>query len=52
MVLGQKRFTANALVASASASAGVIGAVPIVNFSDSVLLTPLEIGMVKKLLKT
>lgn len=51
MVLGQKRFTANALVASASASAGVIGAVPIVNFSDSVLLTPLEIGMVKKIFK-
>lgn len=51
MVLEQKRFTANALVVSASASAGVIGAVPIVNLSDAVLLTPIEIGMVKKIFK-
>ena len=50
MVLEQKRFTANALVAGAAASAVVVGAVPL-SFADSLLLVPLETGMTKGIFK-
>lgn len=46
MVLEQKRFTANVLVAGATASAAVIGAAPL-SYADSFLLVPLETGMTK-----
>lgn len=50
MVLEQKRFTANAIVAGAATSAGVVGAVPF-SFADSLLLIPLETGMTKGIFK-
>jgi len=50
MVLEQKRFTANAMVTGATASAVVVGAVPL-SFADSILLIPLETGMTKEIFK-
>ena len=50
MVLEQKRFTANAVVAGATASAAAVGAIPI-SFADSLLLVPLETGMTKAIFK-
>ena len=50
MILEQKRFTANALVAGASAAGVAVGAAPI-SFADSAILTPLEIGLTKGVFK-
>lgn len=50
MILEQKRFTSNALVAGATAAAAVTGAVP-TPFPDSVVLVPLETGLTKGVLK-
>lgn len=50
MVLEQKRFTANSIVAGATTSAAVIGAVP-VQFPDSMILIPLETGLTKLIFK-
>ncbi|MBQ8681669.1 MAG: 50S ribosome-binding GTPase [Bacilli bacterium] len=50
MVLEQKRFTANGTVVGATASAVIIGAVP-VPFPDSVILMPLETGLTKIIFK-
>jgi len=50
MVLEQKRFTANVMVAGATASAVVVGAIPL-SFADSLLLVPLETGMTKGIFK-
>lgn len=50
MVLEQKRFTANIIVATATTSATVIGAVPI-NFADAAILVPLETALTKSIFK-
>lgn len=50
MILEQKRFTANALVAGATTAAAVTGAAP-TPFPDSVILVPLETGLAKGVLK-
>ena len=50
IVLEQKHFTAKAIVAGATLSAVIVGAVPL-SFADSVLLVPLEIGMTKGIFK-
>jgi len=50
MALEQKRFTANAMVTGATASAVVVGAVPL-SFADSILLVPLETSMTKAIFK-
>lgn len=50
MVLEQKRFTANIIVATATTSAAVIGAVPI-NFADAAILVPLETALTKSIFK-
>lgn len=50
MILEQKRFTANALVAGATTVAAVTGAAP-TPFPDSVVLVPLETGLAKGVLK-
>jgi len=50
MVLEQKRFTANAMVTGATASAVLVGAVPL-SFADSLLLVPLEAGMTKAIFR-
>lgn len=50
MVIEQKRYTSNALVAGATTSAVVIGAVPF-NFADAALLVPLETGLTKGIFK-
>ncbi len=50
MVLEQKRFSANAIVAGATISAVVVGAVPF-SFADSLILVPLETGMTKGIFK-
>lgn len=50
MVIEQKRFTANTIVGGATASAIVIGAVPL-NFADALILVPLETGLTKAILK-
>lgn len=50
MILEQKRFTSNALVAGATAAAAVTGAAP-TPFPDSVVLVPLETGLTKGVLK-
>ena len=49
MVLEQKRFTANSIVAGATASATVIGASPVPH--DSMILIPLETGLTKLIFK-
>ncbi len=50
MILNQKRFTANEVIAGATASAGAIGAVPI-PFPDATFLIPLETGLTKIIFK-
>lgn len=50
MIIEQKRYTSNALVAGATTSAVVIGAVPF-NFADAALLVPLETGLTKGIFK-
>lgn len=50
MILEQKRFTANALVAGATSGAVVVGAAPI-SFADSLILVPLETGLTKGIFK-
>ena len=50
MILEQKRFTANAVVAGATTLAAVTGAVPI-PFPDSMILVPLETALAKGVLK-
>ncbi len=45
MILEQKRFTANAITTGATATSFTIGAIPL-NFADSQLLVPIEIGLV------
>lgn len=50
MILEQKRFNANLLVAGATTTASVVGAVP-VPFADSVILVPLETALAKGVLK-
>lgn len=50
MALEQKRFTANIIVATATTSATVIGAVPI-NFADAAILVPLETALTKSIFK-
>lgn len=50
MAVEQKRYTANAVVAGASTTAAVVGAVPI-NFADAVILVPLETGLTKAIFK-
>lgn len=49
MVLEQKRFTVNSIVAGATASATVIGASPVPH--DSMILIPLETGLTKLIFK-
>ena len=51
MILEQKRFTANALVAGAAAAGAAVGAAPI-GFADSAILVPLEIGLTKGVFRT
>ncbi len=50
MILEQKRFTANALVAGATTGAIVVGAAP-TSFADSLILVPLETALTKGILK-
>ena len=50
MILEQKRYTANALIAGATVSAAVVGATPF-PFADSFILVPLETGLVKGIFK-
>ena len=50
MVLAQKRASANAITLGATAGAIVVGAVPI-PFADSMILVPLETGLVKSIFK-
>lgn len=50
MVVEQKRFTANTVIGGCTASAVVVGAVPI-PFADSLILMPLEVGMTKLIFK-
>lgn len=45
-----KRNNANILVVTATSGAGVVGAVPI-PFADSLILTPLQIGMIKGIMR-
>lgn len=51
MAVEQKRYTANALVASAATTAAVIGAVP-TGIADSLILVPLETALTKAIFKT
>lgn len=41
-----RRTLAHGTVATATAAAAVVGAVPLVNLADSAILTPLEVGMI------
>lgn len=50
MVLEQKKFTSNAMVGAASATAAAIGAVPF-SFADAAILVPLETLLTKSILK-
>lgn len=50
MVLEQKRYTANAVVAGATVAGATIGAIPF-TFADAALLVPLETGLTKGILK-
>lgn len=50
MILEQKRFTANALVAGATTAAAITGAAP-TPFPDSLILVPLETALAKGILK-
>lgn len=50
MVLEQKKFTANVIVATATTTATVVGAVPI-NFADAAILVPLETALTKSIFK-
>lgn len=50
MILEQKRYTANALIAGATVSAAVVGATPF-PFADSFILVPLETSLVKGIFK-
>ena len=50
MILEQKRTSANALTACASAGAVVVGVAPI-SFADSLILVPLETALTKKIFK-
>lgn len=50
MAVEQKRFTANAIVASAATTAAVIGAVP-TGIADSLILVPLETALTKAIFK-
>lgn len=50
MVLEQKRFTANTVTVGATITSFTIGAIPL-NFADSQLLVPIEIGLVSAIFK-
>lgn len=50
MVLEQKRFTANTVTTGATITSFTIGAIPL-NFADSQLLVPIEIGLVSAIFK-
>lgn len=50
MILEQKRFTANAITTGATATSFAIGAIPL-NFADSQLLVPIEVGLVSMIFK-
>lgn len=50
MVLEQKRFTANTITTGATITSFTIGAIPL-NFADSQLLVPIEIGLVSAIFK-
>lgn len=52
MILEQKRFTANALVAGAAAAGVAVGAAPTGGLADSAILVPLEIGLTKAIFRT
>lgn len=50
MILEQKRFTTTAITTGATATSFTIGAIPL-NFADSILLVPIEIGLVSTIFK-
>ena len=51
MELDQRKFTANAIIGTAAATAAAVGAVPF-SFADSAILVPLETLMTRHVLKT
>ena len=51
MELDQRKFTANAIIGTAAATAAAVGAVPF-SFADSAILVPLETLMTRRVLKT